>query len=104
VVDFVKFLLRDDSQEVLFSEARYYPVVKSFYDDSTSLRKYPEIAGIRELLKTGVHRPAVKDYTNYSKIMSHYFSLALRNKITVAEAVEAATRDINADQSLAVAR
>ena len=104
VVDFVKFLLRDDSQEVFYSESRYYPVVTSFYEDSTSLRKYPEIAGIRELLKTGVHRPAVKNYTNYSKIMSHYFSLAIRNKISVDEAVEGATRDINADQSLAVER
>lgn len=104
VVDFVKFLLRDDSQEVFYSESRYYPVAASFYEDSASLRRYPEIAGIRELLKTGVHRPAVKDYTNYSKIMSHYFSLAIRNKITVDEAVEEATRDINADQSLAVAR
>jgi len=104
VVDFVKFLLRDDSQEVFYRVSRYYPVVKSFYTDSTSLAKYPEIARIRALLKTGVHRPAVKDYTNYSKIMSHYFSLAIRNKITVDEAVEEATRDINADQSLALAR
>jgi multiple sugar transport system substrate-binding protein len=104
VVDFVKFLLRDDSQEVFYSVSRYYPIVTSFYQDSASIRKYPEIADIRELLKSGVHRPAVKDYTNYSKIMSHYFSLAIRNKITVDEAVERATRDINADQSLAVAR
>ena len=104
VVDFVKFLLRDDSQEVFYSESRYFPVVTSFYEDSASLRKYPEIARIRELMKTGVHRPAVKDYTNYSKIMSHYFSLAIKNKITVDEAVERATRDINADKSLAVMR
>ena len=104
VVDFVKFLLRDDSQEVFYSVSRYYPVVASFYEDSASIRKYPEIAGIREHLKSGVHRPAAKDYTNYSKIMSHYFSLAIRNKISVDEAVEGATRDINADRSLAIAR
>ncbi|HMK39279.1 MAG TPA: extracellular solute-binding protein, partial [Bacteroidota bacterium] len=104
VVDFVKFLLRDDSQEVFYSVSRYYPVVASFYEDSASFRKYPEIAGIRELLKTGVHRPAAKDYTNYSKIMSHYFSLAIRNRISVDEAVKGATRDINADRSLAIAR
>jgi len=104
VVDFVRFLLRDDSQEVFYRVSRYYPVVKAFYTDSASVAKYPEIAGIRALIKTGVHRPAVKDYTNYSKIMSHYFSLAIRKKITVDEAVEGATRDINADQSLALAR
>jgi multiple sugar transport system substrate-binding protein len=99
VVDFVKFLLRDDSQEVLYREARYYPVVKSFYEDSTSMRVHPELAGIREMMKTGVHRPAVTDYTNYSKIMSHYFSLAIKNRISVAEAVGGATRAIQSGQT-----
>ena len=104
VVDFVKFLLRDDSQEVLYTESRYYPVVKSFYEDSTSLRKHPEIADIRERMKSGVHRPAVTEYTNYSKIMSHYFSLAVKGRISVAQAVAQATGAIQSGQILAVAR
>jgi multiple sugar transport system substrate-binding protein len=104
VVDFVKFLLRDDSQEVLYTESRYYPVVKSFYGDSTSIRRHPEIAEIRETMKMGVHRPAVTDYTNYSKIMSHYFSLAIKNRISVAQAVAGATRAIQSGQTPAVAR
>ena len=101
VVDFVKFLLRDDSQEVLYTEAGYYPVVKSFYDDSASVRRHPEIAEIRAILRTGVHRPVVTEYTNYSKIMSQYFSLALRRKISVEEAVRDATRAIRAERSVA---
>ena len=104
VVDFVKFLLRDDSQDVLYTESRYYPVLESFYRDSTSLRNHPEIAEVRERMKTGVHRPAVKDYTNYSKIMSHYFSLAIRNRISVEEAVTGATQSIRSGQPLTVSR
>ncbi|HUI10252.1 MAG TPA: extracellular solute-binding protein [Bacteroidota bacterium] len=104
VVDFVKFLLSDESQEVLYTDARYYPVVSSFYTDSASLRRHPEIASIREFLGTGVHRPAVKDYTGYSKIMSHYFSLAMKNRITVDRAAEEATRAIRSGQTLETAR
>jgi hypothetical protein len=55
-------------------------------------------------MKMGVHRPAVTDYTNYSKIMSHYFSLAIKNRISVAQAVAGATRAIQSGQTPAVAR
>jgi multiple sugar transport system substrate-binding protein len=94
VVDFVKYLLRDDAQEAFYVHSGYYPVTTSFYDDPESLRKYPEIPEIRAFMRTGVHRPANKEYTNFSKIMSHYFSLAIRNKISVREATESATRAI----------
>lgn len=104
VVDFVKFLLRDDSQELFYSEGGYFPVVASFYENSASLKKYPEISGIRELMRTGVHRPASKAYTNNSKIMSHYFVLAIRNKISVDEAVLGATKAIESDQTMVAAR
>jgi len=104
VVDFVKFLLRDDSQEVFYSESGHFPVVSSFYEDSASLRKYPEIRDIRELMQTGVHRPADKGYTNNSKIMSHYFVLAIKNKISVEEAVIGATKAIESDQTMVAAR
>jgi multiple sugar transport system substrate-binding protein len=100
VIDFVKFLLSDESQEMFYTHGGYYPVVSSFYDNPESLRKHPEIAGIKALMRTGVHRPPQKDYTNYSKIMSHYFALAVRNKISVEEATEKVTRAIqSADDS-----
>jgi multiple sugar transport system substrate-binding protein len=94
VVDFVKFLLSDESQEVFYTHGAYYPIVASFYDDPESLRKHPEIASIKALMRTGVHRPPQKDYTNFSKIMSHYFALAVRNKISVEEATTEVTRAI----------
>jgi multiple sugar transport system substrate-binding protein len=99
VVDFVKFLLRDASQEAFYTYGGYYPVVSSFYESPESLQKHPEIGDIKKLMQTGVHRPPQKDYTNYSKIMSHFFALAIRNKISVEEATESATRAI---QSAAV--
>ncbi|RPH31482.1 extracellular solute-binding protein [bacterium] len=94
VVDFAKFLLSDESQEMFYTHGGYYPVVSSFYDNPESLQRHPEIAGIKELMRTGVHRPPRKDYTNYSKIMSHYFALAIRNKLSVEEATASVTRTI----------
>jgi len=93
-IDFAKFLLSDESQELFYTHGGYYPVVSSFYDDTVSLRKYPEIATIKALMRTGVHRPLQRDYTNYSKIMSHYFALAIRKKISVEEATESVTKAI----------
>jgi multiple sugar transport system substrate-binding protein len=104
VLDFVKFLLQDDSQEVFYARSGFYPVVRSFYEDSASRAKHPEIAGIRELIRTGVHRPPQKDYTNCSKIMSHYFSRAIRNELSVDEALEGVNREIRSEKLLVAGR
>jgi multiple sugar transport system substrate-binding protein len=103
-IDFVKYLLRDDSQEMLYAEGGFFPVVSSFYSDSLSLRRYPEISGIKDLMRTSVHRPADKGYTSYSKIMSHYFSLAIKNKISVSEAVERVTQAIESERTIVAMR
>ena len=104
VVDFVKFLLSEDSQEIFYVDDGYYPVVSSFYSDSVKVQKYPEVTKIKELMKTGVHRPPEKEYTNFSKIMSHYFVMAIRNQITVGEALVGATKAIQSEKTLVVAR
>jgi multiple sugar transport system substrate-binding protein len=104
VIDFVKFLLRDESQEVFYSQAGFYPVTASFYNDSLSLQRHPEIAGIKEMMRAGVHRPPQKDYTNYSTIMAHYFVMAIRNEISVDEALESVNKAIHGGKSLVVTR
>jgi len=100
VVDFIKFLLQEESQEIFYSQSGYHPVLNSFYQDSTYLRKYPEIRFLNRLLKSGVYRPSDKDYTKYSKIMSHYFLLAMKQRITVREALDQITKAIQSDKML----
>jgi ABC-type glycerol-3-phosphate transport system substrate-binding protein len=104
VVDFVKFLLTSESQEILYTEGGYFPVVTSFYNDPGSTAKHPEVEAIRELMRTGVHRPTDRSYTNNSKIMSHYFVLAIKKKISVEEAVASATAAIGSDRTMVAAR
>jgi multiple sugar transport system substrate-binding protein len=100
VVDFVKYLLSDSSQEVFYARGGHFPVIRSFYTDSVYRAKYPEIDGINRLMATGRHRPHQEGYTKYSKIMSRYFSLAIAGKIAVDEALDNATQAIAAEKSL----
>jgi multiple sugar transport system substrate-binding protein len=87
VVDFIKYLLSDEAQETFYSQSKFYPVIKSFYDDSLTLKRYPEIQRMKELMSYGVHRPVQENYTKYSKIMARYFSLAIMGKISVEQAI-----------------
>jgi len=100
VIDFIKYLLSDSSQEIFYTKGGYYPIVNSFYDDSTYLKKYPDIAAIKSLMKLGVHRPSQEEYTKDSKIMSRYFSLAIKGALTVDQAVKSVDASIESERSL----
>jgi multiple sugar transport system substrate-binding protein len=97
-IDFIKFLITDEAQEIFYKEAGYYPVINSFYDDQLYIDRYPEAHEYKDLIKTGVHRPAHEEYTRYSEIMSHYFEMAIRNEISVKEALKESTTAIRFDQ------
>ena len=104
VIDFVKFLLSDESQETFYTRAGYYPVIKSFYTDSIYLHRYPEIVQIKDLMKFGVHRPVQENYTKYSKIMARYFHLAILGSISVDEALDRVQNSIESEGSQLGAR
>lgn len=98
VVDFVKYLLSDESQEILYKESGYYPVVNDFYEKKEYLTRYPEISEIKSLIATGVHRPSHEEYTRFSKIMSSYFVKAVKREISVGEALSKCSRAIQLDR------
>jgi multiple sugar transport system substrate-binding protein len=99
-VDFVKFLLSNESQEIFYTKGGYSPVINSFYSDSVFLRKYPKVAMIKRLLQFGVHRPLEDNYTKYSQIMARYFNLAIMNKITVASAMRQVQISIESEKNV----
>lgn len=98
--DFVKFLLQEGSQETFYSQGGYYPVLNSFYEDTTYARRYPDIGAIKSLLKSGVYRPSHPDYTKYSKIMSYYITPVLKNRLSVNDALDRMTRAIRSDKTM----
>ncbi len=97
-IDFVKFLLREESQKTFFLKAGFYPVLKKFYSDSTYQKEYPDLEKGKELLATEVSRPGNPEYTKFSKIMSFYFNEAIEDKISVQTALEKATNAIKVDK------
>ena len=99
VIDFVKYLLSDKAQEIFYRVSGYYPVLNKIVYDSTYIKKYPQIMQMREFIKSGVHRPFHSEYTRYSKIMSNYFEMAMKNQISVKEALIKATSAIQLERT-----
>jgi multiple sugar transport system substrate-binding protein len=100
VFDFIKFLLSDESQEIFYKEGGGWPIVKKFYEDSAFGKRYPEIANMKKVFAACQHRPANEDYTKFSEIMSSYFEQALKNKISVDEALARATAAIKVERMM----
>jgi ABC-type sugar transport system, periplasmic component len=99
VIDFVKFLLSDESQEIFYTKGGYCPVTNSFYNDSTYRQRYPEICTIKDMMAYGVNRPMQDNYTKYSKIMARYFYLAILGKMSVEKALQSVQTSIEAEGS-----
>jgi multiple sugar transport system substrate-binding protein len=99
VIDFVKFLLSDESQKIFYTKGGYCPVINSFYSDSTYCQLYPEIRTIKDMMAYGVYRPMQDNYTRYSKIMARYFYLAILGKMSVEKALQSVQASIEAEGS-----
>ncbi len=97
-VKFIKFALSKESQEILIKLGNYYPVNLEFYQDSTYLKKYPELAYYHTLLSKGIARPWLKNYTEISEILSFYLNKALKQEYSPEEALKEAEETINSKQ------
>ena len=94
VMKFVRFLLSEESQKIMYEEGRYLPINKNLYDDETFLKQHQEMKFFKELYKTGVHRPFLEDYTNVSNILSYYVNSAIKGDISVDQALKEAESKI----------
>ena len=100
VIKFIKFALEEENQKVLFEEGGYIPIRKSIYQDSKYIAEHPDLNFYLKLLRHGVHRPYLEDYTKISDVLSYYAKLAIENKITVDAALNQAEQLINSKQVL----
>ncbi|MGA9120356.1 MAG: extracellular solute-binding protein [Bacteroidota bacterium] len=104
IIDFVKFLLTPEAQEIFHTKGGFYPVTKAFYEDPSYLARYPEISEMKRLKSIGVQRPSERDYTKYSEIMAHYISLAIQNKISIDSALVSINAAIQSERVAIAAR
>ncbi|MGK9368421.1 extracellular solute-binding protein [Melioribacter sp. Ez-97] len=93
---FIKFLLNNDIQKEFYYSG-YLPVTESVYSDSSFIKKNPDIEFYYSLLKNAVRRPFVEKYTRYSDVISYHINRALKNKISVNEALTEIERIINSE-------
>ncbi len=94
-VEFMKYLISEEAQHILYTNGGYLPVIKSFYTNKEINQKHPETSFLKKLITTAVHRPFLDKYTRCSDVIAHYLNLALRKKISPLEALKTAERVIN---------
>ena len=93
-VRFIKFLMSEEAQKVLFDVGGYIPVNNNIYKDSLYIEQNPQLSFDMNLVKHGIYRPFSVRYTNVSDVVSYYLNLALKGRITPHEAL------IKADEKL----
>lgn len=99
-VKFIKFAENRENQELLFKHAGYLPANNKVYADSLFLQANPDLTYYRELLDQGIHRPYRIEYTKISDVISYYTRMAIKEEITVSEALDQATHLINSEKVL----
>ena len=79
-VKFLKFVVSDKVQEILFKEANYLFVTKHMYD-RTDLYDFEGI-DLRDIVENhAIHRPVLEKYTKVSDIYSYYLNQAISGEI-----------------------
>jgi hypothetical protein len=74
-------------------------VNRRVYEDSALIARHADLRFYRELLRSGVRRPPLVEYTKYSDMLTRQLKRAIRGECTPIEALRRAEADIAADQS-----
>ncbi len=99
-LEFIRFLQAQEIQKLLFEVGGYIPVNKSVYEDADYMQQNADLKYYRKLLDNGFHRPALEDYTRISDIICHYVHLALKEDLSVSDALGQASGMIRSKQTL----
>jgi len=91
---FLKYILSDEAQKILFQEAGYLPIKPDLYQDEELLEDFPYLTTIREMMKNGIYRPFIPNYTVKSDFVSNAINSSLKQEISVEDALKKATNKI----------
>jgi multiple sugar transport system substrate-binding protein len=86
-IEFIRFFQSESTQRMIFERMGYLPAISSVYEDSVFRRTHTELPFFHQLLRHGFHRPALVEYTKVSDIMSHSLHLAIKQELSVDEAL-----------------
>lgn len=88
--EFIRFMQSEEVQRLMFERGGYIPILTSVYQDSAFLEKHTELKFYYQLLHQGFHRPALEEYTKTSDVISYFTHLALKQELSVSEALKRA--------------
>jgi multiple sugar transport system substrate-binding protein len=92
--EFIKFVLRKETQKILYENGSYLPTLAEIYEDKNFIERYPDIINDKNLLNNGIHRPFLNNYTKFSDVISYYTNQVLKGNLTIEDAL------INTNKSL----
>jgi multiple sugar transport system substrate-binding protein len=97
-VEFIKFMVGEEAQKILFEKGGYLPVNKKIYESKIFSESNPEIDFYKRIIKTGVHRPFLDIYTRCSDVIAHYLNMAIKKEIGIKEALATSEKVINSGE------
>ncbi len=97
-IEFIKFLVSEQSQKTMYENGGYMPINKKVYNDGTFLTEHPEINFYERVMATGFNRPFMDKYTRCSDVIAFYLNQAMRKQISVKEALMTAEKVINSGE------
>lgn len=92
---FINFVTSREAQKIFYEESGLLPINDELYSDSLYVKNHVELNFYHSLMQHGFHRPFLENYTSISDILSYYFNLAMRRKITAREALIKAEEKIH---------
>lgn len=90
-VIFIKYLLSEEAQTIMYKEGGYIPINKNIYKSMEDRR----LQFYSKLIRSGVHRPFLENYTKISDIIVVFLNKAIRKEITVDQALKEASDKIS---------
>ncbi len=99
-IKFIKFATSKEMQRAIYEKMGYLPAIKSVYEDSVFCGQHPDLLYYHQLLASGVHRPALVEYTKISDILSFFAHQAIKQEISVPAALAGAEAMIRSQKVL----
>jgi ABC-type glycerol-3-phosphate transport system substrate-binding protein len=99
-IEFIRFFQSESIQRMIFERTGYLPAISSVYEDSAFVNTHNELPFFHQILRRGFHRPALVEYTKVSDIISHFENLAIKQELSVEEALALADELIRSNEAL----
>ncbi len=93
-VKFIEFLMRPESQKLLYEIGGYIPASSSVYSDKEFVSDHPELRFYQDLFRNGVQRPLLQDYTEVSDILARNLKRAIQYNIPADSVVTRIQKDL----------